>query len=139
MSYVELGLGTGVAPLLEHDTIKSIASKLNKDPAQILLRWSTQKGIAVIPKSNNQKRLANNLDVCSFDIPEEDVKKIDALDQRLRFNDPTTVSRVKPVGTYACGITRLSAPAPYPSTVRLRGPRHLPLDGDVESRSVPKQ
>jgi len=90
MSYVELGLGTGVAPLLEHDTIKSIASKLNKGPAQILLRWSTQKGIAVIPKSNNQKRLANNLDVCSFDIPEEDVKKVDALDQRLRFNDPTT-------------------------------------------------
>jgi D-xylose reductase len=97
MSYVELGLGTGVAPLLEHDTIKSIASKLNKGPAQILLRWSTQKGIAVIPKSNNQKRLANNLDVCSFDIPEEDVKKVDALDQRLRFNDPTTVSQARAV------------------------------------------
>lgn len=89
MSYVELSIDRGVPSLLEHDVIKEVAQKYNKDPAQILLRWSTQNKIAVIPKSNNPKRLASNLDVCSFDIKEDDLKKIDGLDIRTRFNDPT--------------------------------------------------
>jgi hypothetical protein len=57
-----------------------------------LLRWSTQRGVAVIPKSNNQSRLAQNLDVCSFDLKEDEIEKISALDKGLRFNNPTNVS-----------------------------------------------
>jgi len=97
MSYVELGIDQGVPTLLEHDTIKQIASNHEKEPAQILLRWSTQKGIAVIPKSNNAKRLASNLDVCSFDIKEEDMKKIDGLDIRQRFNEPVSYGIPQPI------------------------------------------
>lgn len=78
--------------LMEHPTIQSIADKHGKTSAQVLLRWSTQRGVPVIPKSNNQKRLAQNLDVCSFDLPQDEIKQITALDKDLRFNNPINVS-----------------------------------------------
>lgn len=74
--------------LFEHDTIKTIADKQGKTAAQVLLRWATQRGIAVIPKSNNQGRLLQNLEVVDFDLSAEELKKIEELDQGLRFNDP---------------------------------------------------
>ena len=78
--------------LMEHSTIKGIADKHGKTPAQVLLRWSTQRDVAVIPKSNNQTRLAQNLDVCSFDLSKEELNQISGLDKDLRFNNPTNVS-----------------------------------------------
>ena len=78
----------GAVSLLESDLIKGFADKHSKTPAQILLRWATQRGIAVIPKSNNPNRLAQNLDVTNFDLAEEEIESISALDRGLRFNDP---------------------------------------------------
>jgi D-xylose reductase len=78
--------------LLEHQTIKDIADKHGKTPAQVLLRWATQRGVAVIPKSNNQARLAQNLDVCSFDLSKDEIETISAMDKDLRFNSPPNVS-----------------------------------------------
>ena len=46
------------------------------------------RNIAVIPKSNNQTRLAENLDVLGFDLTTEEIEAITALDRGLRFNDP---------------------------------------------------
>lgn len=74
--------------LFDNQTVKSIADKHSKTPAQVLLRWATQRGVAVIPKSNNQNRLAQNLDVCSFDLAEDEIKSISGLNKNLRFNDP---------------------------------------------------
>ncbi|KAK5086183.1 D-xylose reductase [Cryomyces antarcticus] len=74
--------------LFDNKTIKEIADKHGKTPAQVLLRWATQRDVAVIPKSNNQNRLAQNLDVCSFDLSADELKRISALDQGLRFNNP---------------------------------------------------
>ncbi|KXT17495.1 hypothetical protein AC579_3218 [Pseudocercospora musae] len=95
-SFLELNMQKAKdTPLLfEHSDIKSIADKHNKSPAQILLRWATQRGIAVIPKSNNQSRLAQNLDVCSFDLSDAEIQQISALDKGLRFNNPLNVRRV---------------------------------------------
>ena len=78
--------------LMEHATIKKIAEKHGKTPAQILLRWATQRNVAVIPKSNNQDRLAQNLDVTSFDLTKDELGGISGLNQNLRFNDPVNVS-----------------------------------------------
>ena len=81
------------APLLmDNSTVKSIAEKHSKTPAQVLLRWATQRGVAVIPKSNNQNRLAQNLDVCGFELAADEIKSISALDRGLRFNNPIAVS-----------------------------------------------
>lgn len=74
--------------LLESAAIKAIADKHGKTPAQVLLRWATQRGVAVIPKSNNPGRLAQNLDVTGFDLAKEEIEQISGLDRGLRFNDP---------------------------------------------------
>lgn len=74
--------------LFDHDVIKSIAENHKKAPAQILLRWATQRNIAVIPKSNNPDRLFQNLSVTDFDLSSDELNKIASLDKNLRFNDP---------------------------------------------------
>jgi D-xylose reductase len=76
------------APLMEHNTIKELADKYGKTPSQILLRWATQRGLAVIPKTSRPAIMAQNLDCTAFDIAEEDVKAIARMDLNLRFNQP---------------------------------------------------
>jgi len=74
--------------LFEHPTITTIAQKHSKTPAQVLLRWSTQRGLGVIPKSNRPDRLLENLDVTSFYLEESEIQAISSLDKNLRFNNP---------------------------------------------------
>jgi D-xylose reductase len=92
-SFIELGWDKAkdTPVLFEHDLITSLAKKYNKTPAQILLRWATQRGLAVIPKSNNQNRLLQNLEVIAFDLEKSEIDSISALDRNLRFNNPTDV------------------------------------------------
>jgi len=87
-SYLEIGIDKGVPSLLEHDVVNDIAKAHKKTAAQVLLRWATQRGIAIIPKTNNPDRLAANLQCDTFDLSESDIKKIGALNISLRLNDP---------------------------------------------------
>ncbi|GAN04526.1 D-xylose reductase [Mucor ambiguus] len=73
-------------PLLDHDVIKAIASKHRKTPAQVLLRWSIERDVAVLPKSMSEDRIKSNLDVFSFELDDDDHDKIKKLDENLRFN-----------------------------------------------------
>lgn len=88
-SFLELGVDKGVPMVFDHPVIKKIAEAHSKTPAQTVLRWVTQRGIAIIPKSNTQSRLEENLHVTDFDLTEEEIKEISALDKHLRFNNPT--------------------------------------------------
>lgn len=54
--------------LFENPVIVKIAERHGKTPAQVLLRWATQRGVAVIPKSNNEGRLRQNLDVTGWEL-----------------------------------------------------------------------
>jgi D-xylose reductase len=103
-SFLELNMGQGVQSLLDgNDVIASIAKAHNKSkhtrnkaylsnliilsflaPAQILLRWASQRGIAIIPKSNNQGRLEQNLASTDFNLTEDQIKAISALNQGIR-------------------------------------------------------
>ncbi|KAK7420177.1 D-xylose reductase [Neonectria magnoliae] len=89
--FVELNMdrATSASPLMGHEVIKGIAEKLGKTPAQVLLRWSTQRGLSVIPKSTDPALMAENLQCCTFEIPEEDMERIAKLDLNLKFNQPT--------------------------------------------------
>ncbi|KAL6704715.1 NAD(P)H-dependent D-xylose reductase (XR) [Coniothyrium glycines] len=89
-SFLELGSDRAneVGLLLSADVVKRAADKHGKTPAQVLLRWATQRNVAVIPKSNNKDRLAQNLDVTSFDLSSEEIDAISSLNRGLRFNDP---------------------------------------------------
>lgn len=89
-SFVELNhpkVGSCVT-LFKHDDVVAIANAHNKTPAQVLLRWATQRGLAVIPKSNQTERLVQNLTVNDFDLTSGELETIAKLDVGLRFNDP---------------------------------------------------
>jgi D-xylose reductase len=81
--------------LFDADPVVSAAKKHGKTPAQVLLRWATQRGICVIPKSNDPARLSQNLDCCGFDLIEDEIQAISALDRGLRFNDPSDYTSIK--------------------------------------------
>jgi len=68
--------------------IKELATKYGKQEAQIALRWAVQRGTAVIPKSTNPERIAKNFDLFNFELTEDEMKSINALDKHRRFNDP---------------------------------------------------
>lgn len=79
--------------LFAHKTILKIAENHNVTAGQVLLRWATQRGLLVIPKSNQPHRLVDNLhvdDTGSLKLTEEEIASISALDCDLRFNDPWT-------------------------------------------------
>lgn len=78
--------------LFEHPVVVKIAENHKRTPAQVLLRWATQRGLAVIPKSNNPERLQQNLEVTDFDLDTTELDAISGLDRQLRFNNPTDVS-----------------------------------------------
>ena len=92
--YVEMDLEHAIKTphLFQHSVINEVAKAHGKSPPQVLLRWATQQGIAVIPKSDTLPMLLENLDAKGFDLTPEEIKKISALDQNLRFNDPLIVS-----------------------------------------------
>lgn len=92
-SFIELGWekASDTPALFAHETITSIATKYSKTPAQTILRWATQRGLAVIPKSNSQHRLEENLNVTDWDLTADELAAISALDKHLRFNNPTDV------------------------------------------------
>lgn len=89
-SFVELDNPhvSGVGSLFENNDINSIAKAHDKSPAQVLLRWATQRGLAVIPKSNKTDRLVKNLNVNDFNLSKDELDTIAKLDVGLRFNDP---------------------------------------------------
>ncbi|KAI0766859.1 Aldo/keto reductase [Trametes elegans] len=64
-----------------NDTIVNVAKKYNKDPAQFLVRWSLQRGFVTLPKSSRPERVVSNVDVFDFEINEEDLATINALDR----------------------------------------------------------
>ncbi|KIY67189.1 Aldo/keto reductase [Cylindrobasidium torrendii FP15055 ss-10] len=89
--YIELGMDKSLPSLLSHSSVIQIAEAHAKTPAQVILRWATQRNIAVIPKSNNQERLTQNVQCIGFDLSKADMKTISSLNQDLRLNDPAEI------------------------------------------------
>jgi diketogulonate reductase-like aldo/keto reductase len=71
-------LGTGRH--LSSEAAARIASRLGRTPAQVLLRWSVQRGIPVIPKSMHRQRIAENAQIFDFALTDADLAELDALD-----------------------------------------------------------
>ena len=73
----------GYSPLkgtdLGHPVLTGIAEKHGVTPAQVVLRWHLEHGIAVIPKSARPERIAANFDVLSFSLAPDEVARIDRL------------------------------------------------------------
>ena len=69
----------------EIQIIRDIANTYNKTPAQIIIRWDLQKGVVTIPKSAKPERIKSNANIFDFELSEEDMQKIDALDEGKRI------------------------------------------------------
>ena len=54
-----------------------LATKYNRTPAQILLRFQVQRGIIIIPKSTNLQRQKENMDMDSFSLDVSDIQLLD--------------------------------------------------------------
>jgi alcohol dehydrogenase (NADP+) len=67
--------------VLKEPTVISIAEKLGKTPAQVALRWNIQMGHSVLPKSVNEERIKQNLDVYDWSIPDELLAKFSEIKQ----------------------------------------------------------
>ena len=70
--------------VLDDAAIGRIAAKHGVEPAQAVIRWHLQQGLVVIPKTVNARRLATNLDVFGFELDEDDLAEIAALDSGER-------------------------------------------------------
>jgi len=81
--------------LLDEPVLVEIANKYNKSTAQIIIRWDVQSGVVTIPKSVKPQRIAENADIFDFELSEEDMDKINALNQNQRmFADPDTFTKI---------------------------------------------
>ena len=60
-------------------------SQHGKTPAQVVIRWDLQQNIVTIPKSVHPDRIRSNAEVFDFELSEEDMAAIDALDSGHRF------------------------------------------------------
>ena len=56
--------------------ITQLAEKYGRSAGQILLKFQVQRGIIVIPKSQNQKRQSENFDLFSFSLDEDDMRPV---------------------------------------------------------------
>lgn len=88
-AYSPLGRGKD----LQAEAVTSVAERLGVTTGQVVLRWHVQAGSIVIPKSVTPERIASNLDLFSFELTDEDVAAIDALDSDERTGaDPATAA-----------------------------------------------
>jgi methylglyoxal/glyoxal reductase len=68
---------------LNHPNILDLAKKYEKTPAQVLIRWSLQHDILVIPKSIHEARIKENSQVFDFQLEPKDMKLLDSLNENL--------------------------------------------------------
>lgn len=70
----------GQGSILENPTLKTIAQKYNKTPAQVILRFLIEQGISVIPKTSKKARMQENINVFDFSLSAQDKKILSDLD-----------------------------------------------------------
>ena len=72
----------GKNDIFKNELLVSLATKYNKSVAQIILRWLTQRGVVVIPKSVRKERMTENFNSLDFEIEADDMEIIKTLDTK---------------------------------------------------------
>lgn len=89
-AYSSLG-GTGNPDLLSDHRVESIAKKLGKTPAQVLLKWALQQNIAIIPKARSRARIEEDIDL-DFEIPQSDMEVLNNFNPNKYAWDPESIA-----------------------------------------------
>jgi 2,5-diketo-D-gluconate reductase A len=89
-------LAEGKLNIFQNEVLVSIAEKYNRTVAQVVLRWLTQREVVVIPKSVHKERIIENFNIFDFELSNEDMEKIAALDtKKSLFHTVGDIDRVK--------------------------------------------
>ena len=73
-------MAEGKHGIFTHPVLTEIGQKYGKTAAQVALRWNTQRGVVIIPKSTHKKRMEENFNIWDFTLSEEDMAAIAELD-----------------------------------------------------------
>lgn len=73
-------LAEGKHGIFTNEKLAAIAAKYGKTVAQVVLRWNTQRGVVIIPKSVHKERIEENLNIWDFTLSDEDMAFINSLD-----------------------------------------------------------
>jgi len=106
VAYSSLGTGRH----LEDGTVKRVAQRVGRTPAQVLLRWCLQHDLLVIPKSVHHDRIRENAQIFDFTLSPRDMAELDALD-RTKGTD-----RARERNVWRGGLRRVRALMPSPRT-----------------------
>lgn len=88
LSYVSLDMATPDDTVLTADPVVEAARRVNRTPAQVVLRWGVQRGTAIIPKTTRPERLKENIALFDFELSDAEMEAISGLNANRRFNDP---------------------------------------------------
>lgn len=80
--------GQNLGKLIDDPTIVEVGKKYRKNGAQVALAWGIAHGHSVLPKSKTPERIRSNL-AGDFRLEAEDLDKLDRIDRKMRFNDPS--------------------------------------------------
>ena len=81
-------LGQGNPDLLNNPVISKIAEAHGKENGQIILRFEVQEGIIIFPKTTNPKRMKSNMEIFDFELTEDEMNAMRALDTGKGRHNP---------------------------------------------------
>lgn len=81
-------LGHGNESLLTNPVITKLTEKYGKNAGQVILRFETQEGVIVLPKSTNPERIRTNLDIYDFELTEDEMEELRSLDTGKPSHNP---------------------------------------------------
>ena len=91
-------LGHGDRALISEPVFAEIGRKYGKTPAQVILRWHTLMGFAVIPGSRNVDHIRDNLDILDFTLTGEEMAAIAKMDKGVRYYHRTDAQLIQFAG-----------------------------------------
>lgn len=86
-SWFPLGGRGNTQTLFNDPVISSIAAAHNKTSAQVILRWHLQAGNIAIPGSSNEAHIQENFEIFDFELSDEEMEQLTALNKGQRFAD----------------------------------------------------
>lgn len=72
--------------LLGDETVSAIAEAHGVSSAQVIIRWHLQRGVVAIPGSSNPDHILENISVFNFELTDEEMSKIAALDRNEKHD-----------------------------------------------------
>lgn len=73
--------------------MNKLALKYQKSIPQIILRWQIQTGVIPVVRSVRKKRIFENIDICDFEMADEEIEEITGLNQNYKIYDPRKYAR----------------------------------------------